>query len=252
MQKKLLVALLLTLLPASRSRAGALNPSTLSLPATSEKKYARSLRKADSLFERGQFGPAAALYKAQVWRGQRASPALLLRLAYAQQQLGHPAAQLLYLSMAQARQPRLRTWRQLALLAERQRLVGYPRTWQQELRVHWQRYYYAGLQALLAVAVVGAVMLVLRRHRTAAGWWAALAGFCALTGLYLLLRPAPAALVARPGALLMAGPAAAAPWLSTATPGDRLLVLGREDIWCRVRWQEGEAYIRATDVLEVE
>jgi hypothetical protein len=248
MQKKLLLLLLLV----GAGRAWALNPSTLSLPGAAEKKTSRSLQKADSLFARGQFGPAALLYKAQVWGGRAASEALLLRLAYAQQQLGHPAAQLLYLSMAQARQPRLRTWRQLAALAQRQRLVGYPATWQQELRVQWQRYYYASLQALLAGAVVGAVVLGLRRRRVAPGWWAALAAHTLLTGLYLLLRPAPAALVARTGAVLMAGPAAAAPWLSTATPGDRLLVLGQEDIWCRVRWQEREAYIRAADVLLVE
>ena len=248
MLKKLLLLLLLV----GPGRAWALNPSTLSWPAAAKKNSSGALRRADSLFAKGQLGPAATLYKAQVWRARQASPALLLRLAYAQQQLGHPAAQLLYLSMAQARQPRLRTWRQLAALARRQRLVGYPATWQQELRVQWQRYYYTGLQALLAVAVVAAVVLLWRRRRTGPGWWAALGGHALLTGLYLLLRPAPAALVARPGAALMAGPAAAAPWLSTASPGDRLLVLGREDIWCRVRWQEGEAYIRAADVLLVE
>ena len=218
-----------------------------------EKNSGLGLRQADSLFSHGQYGPAADRYKTLVWRGQQASPELLLRLAYAQQQLGHPAAALLYLSMAQARQPRLSTWRQLVALAGRQRLVGYPDTWQQELQVQWQRYYYPGLQALLAGAVVGLVFLLLRRSKAGSGWWAGLAGYALLTGAYLqLLRPAPAALVARPGAALMAGPAAGAPWLSTATVGDRLLVLDRQDIWCRVRWQESEAFIRASDVLEVE
>ncbi|WP_375416059.1 hypothetical protein [uncultured Hymenobacter sp.] len=246
--KKLLLGLLL----AFPAPAWALTPSTLSGAVSPENKSRPALRRADSLFAAGQFDSAATLYKAQVWRGRQASPRLLLRLAYAQQQLGRPAAALLYLSMAQARQPRLRTWRQLVALAARQRLVGYPATWQQELRVQWQRYYYAGLQAMLAGVVVSIVFLLLRRRRAGPGWWAALAGYGLLAGAYLLLRPAPAALVARPGAALMAGPAAGAPWLSTATVGDRLLVLGRQDIWCRVRWQEREAFIRATDVLEVE
>ena len=247
--KKLLILVLL----AGPSSAFALNPSGLSYPAAPEKKVARRLQQADSLFKMGQYGPAAQLYQAQVWRGQQVSPLLLLRLAYAQQQLRRPAAALLYLSMAQARQPRLSTWRQLVLLAARQRLVGYPATWQQEVRVQWQRYYYPGLQALLAGAIIGLVFVLLRGRRAAPAEWGALAGYALLTGVYLqVLRPAPAALVARAGAVLMAGPAASAPWLSTATVGDRLLVLGQEDIWCRVRWQEREVFIRTADVLVVE
>ena len=71
-----------------------------------------------------------------------------------------------------------------------------------------QRYYYPGLQVLLLGAVVGAVWLLLRR-RAGRGSWLAYAGYVVLAGAYLyLLRPAPVGLVARPGAVLMAGPAA--------------------------------------------
>ena len=172
-------------------------------------------------------------------------------MAYAQQQLGHYPAALLYLSLAQARQPRLRTWRQLTTLAAQHRLVGYPATWQQELRVQAQRYYYSGLQVLLGGAVVGAIWLLWRRGRREA--WVGYAVYLGLLGAYLhWLRPAPAGLVARQGAALMAGPSAGAAWLSTAAMGDRLLVLGRQDIWYRVQWQQRVAFVRAADLLVVE
>ena len=207
--------------------------------------------RADSLFATGQYAVAFPGYRALVWQKKRASPELLLKMAYAQQQLGHYPAALLYLSMAQARQPRVRTWQQLASLAAQHRLVGYPNTWQQELRVQAQRYYYPGLQLLLAGAVVAAVGLLLRR--TGRGPWAAFAAYLILLAAYLhLLRPAPAGLVSRAGAALMAGPGASAAWLSTAALGDRLPVLGREDIWYRVQWQQRVAYVRATDLLVVE
>ncbi|MFC7669893.1 hypothetical protein ACFQT0_22890 [Hymenobacter humi] len=190
-------------------------------------------------------------FKQQVWQQRRASPELLLKLAYAQQQLGRYPAALLYLSLAHAREPRVRTWRQLATLAAQHRLVGYPATWQQELRVQAQRYYYPGLQVLLAGAVVTAIWLLWRRSpRTA---WLGYAAGVGLVGIYLhLLRPKPAGLVARAGTTLMAGPSAGAAWLSTAAIGDRLLVLGRQDIWYRVRWQQREAYVREADLLLVE
>ena len=212
-----------------------------------------NLVQADFLFAKGRYADAAPLYRTQIWRQQQVSPRILLRMAYAQHQLGHYAAEMLYLNLAQARQPRLGTWRQLAALAQRQRLVGYPTTWQQELRVQAQRYYYPVLQGLLSGAVLLAVLLLLRRQRARPGAWLAYGAYLLGTGAYLLvLRPVPVGVVTRAGAALMAGPGAGATWLSTAAPGDRLPVLGHDDIWLRVRWQERTAYVRATDALVVE
>jgi hypothetical protein len=216
-------------------------------------KAAASLEQADLQFANGQYAAAAPLYRAQIWRQQQVSPQLLLRMAYAQHQLGHYAAEMLYLNLAQARQPRLSTWRQLTALAQRQRLVGYPTTWQQEVRVQAQRYYYPGLQGLLTIAVLLAIALLVRRQRVKPGAWLAYGAYLLGTGAYLwLLRPTPVGVVTRAGSALMAGPGAGATWLSTAAPGDRLLVLGQNDIWLRVRWQERIAYVRASDALVIE
>ena len=227
---------------------GSGNFSAAPLPAA-----ARHLRQADSLFEKGQYAAALPPYRAQIWQARQASPRLLLRMAYAQHQLGHYPAEMLYLNLALARQPRLSTWQQLVALAQRQRLVGYPATWQQELRVQAQRYYYPGLQVLLTAAVVAALVFWLRRGRRRRSTWLAYAAYLLGTGAYLLvLRPVPVGVVTHAGAALMAGPGAGAAWLSTAAPGDRLPVLGRQDIWLRVRWQERTAYLRASDALVVE
>jgi hypothetical protein len=212
-----------------------------------------SIQQADSLFKQGQFGAVLPLYRAQIWRQRQVSARLLLRLAYAEHQQTHYAAELLYLNMALARQPRLGTWRQLASLAQRQRLVGYPTTWQQEVRVQVQRYYYPVLQGLLSGAVLLAVGLLLRRGRTSRGAWLAYSFYLLGTSAYLYwLLPMPTGIVARSGVALMAGPGAGAAWLSTAAPGDRLPVLGRQDIWLRVRWQERIAYVRADDTFVIE
>jgi tetratricopeptide (TPR) repeat protein len=220
------------------------SPAITSAPA--------QVQRADSLFEQGHYEAALPLYRAQVWQQQHVSARLLVRLAYAEHQQAHYAAELLYLNMALARQPRLSTWRQLAALAQRQRLVGYPTTWQQEARVQLLRYYYPVLQGLLSIATLVAVGLLLRR-RTGRGTWLAYGLYLLATGAYLYwLRPSPAGIVARSGVALMAGPGAGAAWLSTAAPGDRLPVLGRQDIWLRVRWQERVAYVRAADTFVIE
>jgi hypothetical protein len=208
---------------------------------------------ADSLFAQGQYAAVLPLYRAQIWQKRQLSPQLLLRLAYAEHQESHYAAEMLYLNMALARQPRLSTWRQLVALAQRQRLVGYPATWQQDVRVQVQRYYYPVLQGLLSLAVLLAVGLLLRRGRTGRSGWVGYSVYLLAVGAYLwLLQPVPTGVIARSGTALMAGPGAGAAWLSTAAPGDRLLVLGRQDIWLRVRWQERVAYVRAADAFIIE
>jgi tetratricopeptide (TPR) repeat protein len=208
---------------------------------------------ADSLFDQGQYAAVLPLYRAQIWQQRQLSARILLRLAYAEHQEGHYAAEMLYLNMALARQPRLSTWRQLVALAQRQRLVGYPATWQQDVRVQVQRYYYPVLQGLLSISVLLAVGLLLRRGRTGRNGWMGYGFYLLVVGAYLwLLQPVPTGVIARPGTALMAGPGAGATWLSTAAPGDRLLVLGRQDIWLRVRWQERVAYVRAADAFIIE
>lgn len=225
----------------------------INFSSTASTKTPASLEQADLLFANGQYAAAAPLYHNQIWRQQQVSPQILLRMAYAQHQLSHYAAEVLYLNLAQVRQPRLTTWRQLAALAQRQRLVGYPTTWQQEVRVQAQRYYYPGLQGLLTIAVLLAIGLLVRRQRVKPGVWLAYIFYLLVTGAYLsLLRPTPVGVVTRAGAALMAGPGAGATWLSTAAPGDRLLVIGQDDIWLRVRWQQRIAYVRAADALVVE
>ena len=221
--------------------------------ATSASSVPQPSQNADSLFEQGRYEAVLPLYRAQVWQQRQVSAQLLLRLAYAEHQKAHYAAELLYLNMALARQPRLSTWRQLTVLAQRQRLVGYPTTWQQELRVQVQRYYYPVLQGLLSGAVLVAAGLLLRRRHTSRNAWLAYGLYLLATGAYLYwLRPVPTSIIARPGVALMAGPSAGASWLSTAAPGDRLPVLGRQDIWLRVRWQEQTAYVRAADAFVIE
>jgi hypothetical protein len=256
LQKKTIQLRVLTIL----SSFSALPFCILASPIESKKNLTTAAQlplattqQADSLFEQGQFGAVLPLYRAQIWQKKQVSARLLLRLAYAEHQQAHYAAELLYLNMAQARQPRLSTWRQLVSLAQRQRLVGYPSTWQQEVRVQVQRYYYPVLQGLLSGAVLLAVGLLLRRGRTGRGGWVAYGVYLLGTGAYLYwLQPVPTGIVARPGVALMAGPGAGSAWLSTAAPGDRLPVLGHQDIWLRVRWQERVAYVRADDTFVIQ
>jgi len=221
-------------------------------PALAQKD-SRLLQKADSLFAAEAYEASLPFYQQVLAQQDAYSPRMLWRMAYVHEGLGHYPTALYYLSLAQARHPRQATWAKMSELAQHYRLTGYPDTWRQQLLITFRRYYYRLLQVLLVVAVLGAMLLFTRHRRYHRGWWIAYGAYVAGIGLFLnLLGPERNGLVTRPRAALMAGPSPGATWLTTAAAGDRLLVLGRQDVWYRVQWQGHDAYIRQHDLLMVD
>ncbi|MEJ7659080.1 MAG: hypothetical protein WKG07_05355 [Hymenobacter sp.] len=135
--------------------------------------------------------------------GRAASlPRLLLRMAYAQHQLGHYPAEMLYLNLALARQPPPSApGSELVALAQRHQLVGYPSTWQQELRVQASATTTPACKALLTGAVVAAMGRCCGAGAAAEAPGSPTRPTCVGTGAYLvLLRPEPIGVVTRAGA----------------------------------------------------
>ncbi|SDX39425.1 SH3 domain-containing protein [Hymenobacter psychrophilus] len=216
-------------------------------------KVSPALQKADSLFGAGQVAEAYPWYRQARDQDGLQSGRQALRMAYTQEALGHYPAALYYLAVAQSLEPRYATWQKMVILAQEHRLTGYPDTWRQNLFIALQRYYYRLLQGLLLLAVLAGTALLLRRRTADRAWWAVYGSYLLSVGLALnVLAPGRVGLIARARAPLMAGPGAGATWLTTAAAGDRFEVLGRQDLWYRVRWQEGEAYIRRRNLLLVE
>ncbi|SET10542.1 SH3 domain-containing protein [Hymenobacter actinosclerus] len=216
-------------------------------------KVSPALQKADSLYQTGQVAGAYPWYRRARDQDGLQSGRQALRMAYTQEALGHYPAALYYLSVSQSLEPRYATWQKMVSLAQEHRLTGYPDTWRQNLLVTLQRYYYRLLQGLLLLAVLAGAALLLRRRTADRAWWIMYAGYLLSVGLALnVLAPGRVGLVARARAPLMAGPGAGATWLTTAAAGDRFEVLGRQDLWYRVRWQDREAYIRRRNLLLVE
>ncbi|MBX0289033.1 hypothetical protein K3G63_01200 [Hymenobacter sp. HSC-4F20] len=205
------------------------------------------------MFATGQVEQAYPLYRRVREQEGLQSGRQLLRMAYVQEGQGHYPAALYYLSLAHAWQPRYTTWEKMVTLAQEHRLTGYPNSWRQNLAITVQRYYYRLVQMLLAGAVIGGTLLLVRRRTADRAWWATYTVYLLLVGLFLnLLGPGRVGLVARPRAPLMTGPSAGSAWLTTAAAGDRFEVRGQQDIWYRVQWQGRDAYIRRPDLLLVE
>jgi hypothetical protein len=206
-------------------------------------------KSADSLFVAGQPTKAQRLYQ-EVLSRRTASPQMLLRLAAVKESEEDYPAALYYLNLYQAHYPSGAVWHKMSELASAQRLTGYPDTWRQQVGLTFRRYYNLLLQILLGTAVAAGMLLLLRRRGTAKAWWLLYGTYVLLIAVFLNVLDAPTAgMVYRPRAALMAGPSAAANWLTTAAAGDRLLIQGKEDIWYRVFWRGRTAYIRQQDIL---
>lgn len=224
--------------------------SLSALSAPPEKVVAR----ADSLLRTGDYRPAAALYEAAA--RQQATPAVLLRLAFAWEQEGQIPDALWALRRTYERKPDRTILRKMEALAAANHLTGYEYGDRYFFLTLLRRYYQSALEFGLIGGVVLATVLVVRYRRhpqrpPAAG---ALLAYVALGALAANIvspdRIGREVIVRRPAAL-MAGPSAGADWVTTLPPGQQLVVMGSgRDVWLPVRWKGAEAWLRMGDLYQ--
>ena len=208
----------------------------------------RELARADSLLGADDYAAATAVYTRLLAR--QPSPALLLRLAYAQEQAGRAPDALWALRRAYELRPDQSVLRKMDALAAAHHLTGYEYGDRYYFFTLLRRYYPWLLQSLLMVGVAAATLLLARRRRRPGSrpWAAALLTYLVGAAVAInLLRPdhlGREVIVRRPTPL-MSGPTAGGQWLATVPAGQQLPVVGAaEDIWLPVRWQGARAWVR--------
>lgn len=230
--------------------------STLTAPARDESAETRfpssALTAADSLFSARLYTQAfehyAALHKAGYW-----SPAMLLKMAYIQEGLGHLGESLYYLNLYALSSNDPQAAMKMAELAEKNHLEGYQEDALDTVTAPLREYYLpiAGLLASLSLLIVA--LLVYRRKTPSFGLVLVLALLAAALYVHVQYSKTSAhAIVSRAHTYLMSAPSSGSSVVEILGEGHRLRVKGHTDAWLRVQWRDGEAYIRDFLVRKVE
>lgn len=223
----------------------------LSLPAWSAVP-ADPVRQADSLFRIGQRSEAAGLFETAIAKGQPITLAMLLKLAYVSEQQGDIARLLYYLQTYLDRKPDAAVLRRMNEIARVNGLSGYETDDLNYFLLFYKQFGLYVLSLLLLPAIYVCVVMVqktLRREEIPRSRkWVTLFYLTALLIFVNLPEGYQSGIVSQDQVLLRQQPSAAAPVAVVINRGHKVNILGHQDIYLRVLWNNQLYYLRQDQV----
>jgi hypothetical protein len=212
------------------------------------------LKTADSLFAAKLYTQSFEHYE-QILQQKEYTPAMLLKMAYIQEGLNHIGRSLYYLNLYHLATKDKSAQEKIQELATKYNLEGYDVSETDQLLAFYHH------NRLYVSAALGAFMIFL----LATGYYGKRRGVTPYASLTLSIVFALAffahlyygvevktGIVTSASTYLMNGPSAGASVVEIIGDGHRVEVIGRKDVWLRVRWAGNEAFVRETAVVPIE
>lgn len=210
------------------------------------------LRQADSLFATGNQAQAAQLYETVIAEGQTPTDAMLLKLASAYERQNDVPRLLYYLQVYFERHPDEAVLRKMNDIAQANNLGGYETDDLNYFYLFYKQYgVYVLLFLLIPAGYVFSVMLLKLLHKdfipTRQKW---VMFFYLITLLVFVNLPEgfQSGITSQERVLLRTNPSAAAPVVEVVGRGNKMNILGSQDIWLRVLWRNELYYVRRDNV----
>ena len=212
------------------------------------------LRTADSLFQAKQFTQSLQHYEA-VLANNEFTPAMLLKMAYIHEGLDHPGKTLYYLSLYHRATGDAGALRKMEELATKYNLDGYTVTDADRLLAWYlesREYISIGLAAVCVLLLAVAFRTQFRKNKRPIGAFAALTFFVALMFVHLNVGDQlDLGIIADANTFIMSGPSPGSDVIERVGEGHRIEVLGKKDVWLKVKWNGEVAYVKEGRVLTV-
>jgi tetratricopeptide (TPR) repeat protein len=218
-------------------------------------EFSYRLKMADSLYVKKQYTQSLELYQ-QIFDAHTYSAAMLLKMAFIEEALGQNAKALYYINLYYDITHDQTALHKMDDMAARYNLSGYELSQTDHTLAIINENRTAITTALsgLCILLVGLMIFTLRRKKTRPYMSFS---FFILSVILLIaftnidLAPANGITQNAP-AYLMSGPSAGAKVVGIVNEGNRLPIRGRHDVWVKVKWRDGYAYLKENQVLEVK
>lgn len=212
--------------------------------------------RADEFFDSKQYIDAFNIYEDLLEDKKVYSSKMLLRMAFIQEGQGNYASALYFLSLQYRLTADRGTLNKMSKIAEDHNLLGYQYSDKEYLISLFNKTSTAigvGVIMLLAICVV----LMYMRRKEGHSITTLTLGVFVISFVFLWAfnggMKRELGIIKNSGALLMQGPSAGSKNISNLISGERIKVIGQDDIWYRVQLpNEEEGYIRKGKVFDVE
>lgn len=212
------------------------------------------LQQADSLFRAKQYTQAFVLYQS-VLSEKNYTTAMLLKMAYIQEGLGHIGSCLYYLNLYHLASGDEQALGKMEELAQKKQLEGYTLSQRHVVKEWWQRNFSS--ISFLAVALSGFLLTLafVQRNRNAVFLPLAFVAIGLLIFSFVssnFLNERSTAIVNGSRTYVLDAPSAGGTVVEVLSDGHRLQVTGATDVWQRVIWRDKVGYIKRGQLREVK
>jgi len=226
----------------------------LLVPKTSlSQNTADLIAEADSLFLSKQYTQSFALYDS-LFSVKTYSEAMLLKMAFIQEGLGHPALCLYYLNLYHKTTDDRQVSTKMEELGQKHGLEGYESTDSSHIFHVIQIESLNITRALAAFILLSLAGLIFqkRRKKNIAFPASSLSVFVVILFLFTNWGNGPnQAIVSTDKVYLMSGPSAGSTVIDVLKGGHRLTIYGKKDVWLKVKWRDKDAFIKESNVLPI-
>ena len=211
---------------------------------------------ADSLFTQKKYTQSFELYEEIQKSDHRTSPAMLLKMAFIKEGLGDFTNALYYLNLYYLKTYDKTALKKMEKLAEQNKLSGYN---YDDAEFFLNIYYKYQLQIdLVVICFILLYFGIITYGKKTKKINPTFAGFLYIGVLLLLFavnnfaRERTKAIITTSDAPLMKGPSPGADVVDMISKGHRVDILGQNDVWVKISWNDNEAYIKAFNLKLIE
>lgn len=213
------------------------------------------LAMADSLFKAKQYTQSFELYQS-VLEQKQYSPAMLLKMAYIQEGLNNTGQAMYYLNLYFVASNDKSVLTKMDQMAKKFNLHGYEETDADWMFSFYHDYYFPITifiiaLSLLSMSLIFYTKIKLRQRPIASSVFlvVVLAGFFVHINFGKNISEA---IVFQQNTYVMSGPSAGAPIVDVIDEGNRVEIIGKNDVWLKVRWNDEDAYVKNDALMKVE
>lgn len=213
------------------------------------------LKTADSLYVAKRYTQSFELYQSILQQGEY-TPAMLLKMAFIQEGLNHIGQAMYYLNLYFIASRDQSALDKMEELASKYGLEGY-KTSDADRALSFYHDYHLWISAALASIAILLLSLMfyisLRRKERPVATLVVLTIFLAAFGVHLYAGDkVSAGIITSPTTYVMTGPSAASSVMEVVSDGNRVKVIGKKDVWLKVKWYDRTGYIREGNLQMVE
>ena len=221
-------------------------------PATAQESTFR-LKQADSLFLAKQYTQSLELYQTMFDQGQY-TPAMLLKMAFIEEGLNQTGRALYHLNLYYKATKDIAALEKMEQLATKYDLAGYEQTEASIILSYYHDYYQWISLALAAILVLTASAAFYQKRKKEKPIALSILMIFWIIGLAIHLNVGDdihTGIITGTHTYVMTGPSAGAPLAAVLAPGHRVEVIGKKDVWLKIRWDGETVYVKEGNVLEV-